>query len=98
MWAMHSDFSLDWVEGPLDLPLDPRLAKFFRRYSELVDRPETNLGARCRCTVSQGQNPTRARRVIDLTRLNSRMNSLKPLDKSNPCLNMTFFKLTAIST
>jgi hypothetical protein len=49
MWGMHSDFSLDWVEGPLDLPLDPRLEKFFRRYSELVDRPETNLGARCRC-------------------------------------------------
>jgi RES domain-containing protein len=25
----HPDFSLDWVEGPLDFPLDPRLQRFF---------------------------------------------------------------------
>jgi RES domain-containing protein len=27
----HPDFSLDWVEGPLDFPLDPRLQKFSSR-------------------------------------------------------------------
>ena len=51
-----------------------------------------------RYSAPQCQNPTRARRVIDLKRLNSRMNSLKPLDGSNPCLTMTFFKLIGIST
>ena len=31
----HPEFSLKWVDGPLDFPLDPRLQKYFPHWGQL---------------------------------------------------------------